>query len=177
MEPFIGMIVQFGGNFAPRNWALCDGALLSISQNQALFSILGTTYGGDGRTTFKLPDLRGRVAIHPGSGPGLSTYSLGQVGGSEEVTLTVHQMPSHNHTALINATEEDADTNEANGHILCNSVGSTMYYNGDPESNVALRSNSVTVGSTGGGSGHPNIQPFQCINFIIALVGTYPSRN
>ena len=98
MEPFIGMIVQFGGNFAPRGWALCDGQLMSIAQNSALFSILGTTYGGDGRTTFALPDLRSRVPIHPGQGPGLSRYVLGQAGGVESVTLTVNNMPSHNHS-------------------------------------------------------------------------------
>src|SRR6185295_12464655 len=96
-EPFIGMIVMFAGNFAPRNWAFCNGQLLSIAQNTALFSILGTTYGGDGRTTFALPDLRGRVPIHPGQGPGTSNYSLGQQGGVENVTVTQNQLPAHSH--------------------------------------------------------------------------------
>ena len=97
MEPFIGQIVQFGGNFAPRGWALCDGQLLAISQNAALFSILGTTYGGDGRTTFGLPELRGRLALHPGNGPGLSNYQLGQRSGQEDVSLNVNQIPAHSH--------------------------------------------------------------------------------
>ncbi|MGC4087610.1 MAG: tail fiber protein [Polyangiaceae bacterium] len=98
MEPFIGMIIVFAGNFAPRGWALCNGQLLPIAQNTALFSILGTTYGGDGRTTFALPDLRGRVPVHPGQGPGLSNYSLGQVSGTETVTLTTQNLPAHTHT-------------------------------------------------------------------------------
>jgi microcystin-dependent protein len=98
VEPFIAEIMMFAGNFAPRGWALCDGQLLSVSSNAALFSLLGTTYGGDGRTTFALPDLRGRTAIHPGSGPGLSTRRLGERGGSETTTLSISQMPAHNHT-------------------------------------------------------------------------------
>jgi len=100
--PFIGMIVMFGGNFAPRSWAFCSGQILPIAQNTALFSILGTTYGGNGQTTFALPDLRSRVPIHPGQGPGLSPYSLGQQGGVETVTLTTNQMPAHNHSLVAN---------------------------------------------------------------------------
>ena len=103
-DPFIAEIIMFGGNFAPRGWAFCDGQLLSISSNSALFSILGTTYGGDGRTTFGLPDLRGRVAMHPGSGPGLTQRRLGEKSGMETVTLTTNQIPSHNHTATATAS-------------------------------------------------------------------------
>jgi len=172
MNPFLAEIIMFGGNFAPRGWAFCDGQLLPISQYSALFSILGTTFGGDGRTTFALPDMRGRVPVHPGNGPGLTDRRLGQKSGSETVTLTVSQIPSHNHT--IGATEEDGNTNEANNHILANSQVN-MYYNGEPEGGIALRSNSVR--NTGGGQSHNNMQPFLCVNFIIALQGIFPSRN
>ena len=172
MEPFIGFIGMFGGNFAPRGWALCDGNLLSISENQALFSILGTTYGGDGRTTFGLPDMRGRVPMHPGSGPGLTTRRLGEKGGAEDVVLTINQMPSHNHVATLRSIEEDADQSEAAGNTLANHTG---YYNGTPD--ASLNAGSITVANNGGGQHHTNVQPFICVNYIIALVGTYPSRN
>lgn len=168
MEPFIGMIVQFGGNFAPRGWAFCDGQLLPISQNQALFSILGTTYGGDGVSTFGLPDLRGRVAIHPGNGPGLSHYKLGAKGGHESVTLTINNMPSHNHS--FSGIAGDAKSDAPAG----NSLGiSTIYSGGTP--NAPL--NAAVVGNKGGSQAFDVRQPYQCVNFIIALVGTYPSRN
>ena len=168
MEPFIGFIGMFGGNFAPRNWALCDGTLLSVSQYQALFSILGTTYGGDGRTTFGLPDMRGRVPMHPGSGPGLSTRSLGQKDGVEHVTLTTNQIPSHTHT--LRGSDEDANIGESAGATLANFVG----YVGDAAN---TNMNGTSIANTGGGQHHNNVQPFLCVNFIIALVGTYPSRN
>jgi microcystin-dependent protein len=116
MEPFIGQIMMFGGSFAPRGWAFCEGQLLPISQNAALFSILGTTYGGDGRSTFALPDLRGRVAIHPGSGPGLSNYRLGEKGGVESVALNVNQIPAHSHgISASNGTADSADPTASSG--------------------------------------------------------------
>lgn len=174
MEPFLGMIVMFGGNFAPRSWAFCDGQLLSISANTALFSILGTTYGGDGRTTFGLPDLRGRTPMHPGNGPGLTSRSLGQKGGEENHTLHLNEIPAHNHPASINVSNEDANTTEPSGKVL--SVSAANVYSGNaPDS--ALAGNAMTVNNAGGNQSHNNVQPFQCVNFIIALQGIFPSRS
>ena len=172
MEPFIGMIVMFGGNFAPRSWALCDGQLLPIAQNQALFSILGTIYGGDGRTTFALPDLRGRVAMHPGSGPGLTTRSLGQKSGSETVTLNVNQIPSHRHNVQC---DPDPGTKRVptNAYPAGEATGVTALYS--PEGTGTMHTSMIAP--TGGGQSHTIVQPFQCVNFIIALQGTFPSRN
>ncbi len=186
MEPFIGMIVMFGGNFAPRGWALCDGTLLSISQYQALFSILGTTYGGDGRTTFALPPLRGRVPMHAGSGPGLTPRSLGEKSGWENVTLNTNQIPSHTHTINASGTlrvvREDGNTAEPAGAAIANvSPDSTLAYNDSttPDADAAAGSLQVSAQAlnTGGSQHHTNMQPFLAVNFIIALVGTYPSRN
>jgi len=179
MEPFIGQILMFGGNFAPRNWALCDGSLLSISQYQALFSILGTTYGGDGRTTFALPDLRGRVPMHPGSGPGLSTRSLGQKGGNESTTLSTANLPSHSHSATGSVSPQAAtgggdDSVPTNGYMA---LADTDLYAETPDTAMGSSPVEVTVGNTGNGTDFSNVQPFQCVNFIIALTGTYPSRN
>lgn len=172
MEPFIAQIVMFGGNFAPRGWAFCDGQLLSINQNQALFSILGTTYGGDGRTTFALPDLRGRVAMHRGNGPGLSSYSLGQRGGAETVRLTQHEMPSHTHA--VHGTTATADSRDPNGKLLAKeATGSTAIYG----SGAPVNMDNNALANTGANVAHENRPPFICVNFIIALVGTFPSRN
>lgn len=171
MEPFLGMIVMFAGNFAPRSWAFCDGQLLPINSNQALFSILGTTYGGDGRTTFALPDLRGRVAIHPGNGPGLNTRRLGEKGGVENVTLTAAQIPSHNHNVQIGvntASGEEASPTS----IIANHAAA---FNEDPTTGQIL--GGLTQTTIGGSQFHTNIQPFTCVNFIIALQGVFPSRN
>lgn len=173
MDPFIGQIIMFGGNFAPRAWAFCDGQLLPIASNSALFSILGTTYGGDGRTTFGLPDLRGRVAVHPGNGPGLSPYQLGQKGGQENVTLIVNQIPSHHHTVQVNVSGEDPNTDEIAGNMFTNSEDDT-YYSGSATDGAL---GGVVCGNTGGNLPHTNIQPYACVNYIIALQGTYPSRN
>lgn len=166
-EPFIGQIIMFGGNFAPRGWALCDGQILPISQNTALFSILGTTYGGDGRTTFALPDLRGRVPIHAGSGPGLSSYQLGEKGGVERVTLTVQELPSHSHQPRANA--QDANSDDPDGAF--SAVANENIY-----SNTSNVSMSATT-NTGGSQPHENRPPYLAINYIIALVGIFPSRN
>jgi microcystin-dependent protein len=171
MEPFIGQIMMFGGNFAPRGWAFCDGQLLPISSNSALFSILGTTYGGDGRTTFALPDLRGRLAMHPGNGPGLSSYRLGQKGGAEDVTLNVNQIPSHNHSIrAANTGGDDTDPTTGNGF---GSASDDLYIEDAPGTTMP---NGIMT-NTGGNQPHTNIQPFQCVNFIIALQGVYPSRS
>jgi len=168
MEPLIGQIIMFTGNFAPRGWALCDGQLLPIAQNAALFSILGTTYGGDGVQTFALPDLRGRLAMHAGRGPGLSPRTLGQKGGEETVTLTTAQMPSHGHT--MNGNDQSPTSEKPTG----NSLGASNIYDGAAPGETM---HGGSVGNTGGGQGHDNMSPFLSVNFIIALVGLFPSRN
>ncbi|MBN1985434.1 MAG: phage tail protein [Prolixibacteraceae bacterium] len=179
MEPFLGEIKIFGGNFAPRGWALCDGQLLAINTNQALFSLLGTTYGGDGRTTFALPDLRGRAAIHPGNGPGLSSYRLGQKGGTEQVTLIVPEMPSHTHaaTGTLQAKNGQPDESNPGGQVPATLTGGAEGYAETPNTQMKSGNVDVTVTIAGGSQPHTNIQPFQCVNFIIALVGIYPSRS
>lgn len=170
-EPFVGEVRMFAGNFAPRGWAFCDGQLLAVSQNDALFSLLGTIYGGDGRTTFGLPDLRGRIPIHAGSGPGLSPRRLGSKGGAENVTLTVNQLPSHTHA--MQASADAATTPNPAGSVLAATLTSTPYIEDTP--NVNLSGNAVT--NVGGSRSHTNLMPFLCIHFIIALVGIYPSRH
>ncbi len=174
-EAFLGEIKMFAGNFAPRSWALCDGQLLSISQNSALFSILGTTYGGDGRTTFALPDMRGRVSIHPGTGPGLSRKTLGQRGGSETVTLTSGQMPAHSHTAITNADTTVASSDRPENKLPARNAAATPQYG--ENMNGTLSSTAVSVGNTGGSQAHTNVQPYLVVNYIICLQGIYPSRN
>ena len=169
-EPYIGEIKMFAGNFAPRGWALCDGALLAVSSNDALFSLLGTIYGGDGRTTFGLPELRGRIPIHMGSGPGLSSRAWGQKSGSESVTVTAAQLPVHQHAPL--SITEPANTTNPAGALPAQAASATFRTSG---SLAAMASGSV--GNTGGSQAHPNVQPFLCVNFIIALTGVYPSRN
>ena len=169
-EPFVGEVRMFAGNFAPRGWAFCDGQLLAVSQNDALFSLLGTIYGGDGRTTFGLPDLRGRVPIHAGHGPGLSERRLGAKGGAENVTLTVNQMPSHSHR-LKGSSNIPSDRN-ANGGVTGQTISDT-YVNDAPFTNF----NSESITGVGGSRSHTNLMPFLCINFIIALFGIYPSRH
>ena len=179
MNPFLGQIMMFGGNFAPRGWALCDGQLLPISQYSALFSILGTTYGGDGRTTFALPDLRGRAAMHAGHGPGLSDRRLGSKGGSETNTLSVAQMPSHNHAATGAVTPRCAvgagDETNPNGGFMATAANDL--YAETPNNVMGESPVTVNIGNNGGGQSVNNMQPFECVNFIIALEGVYPSRS
>jgi microcystin-dependent protein len=170
-EPFIGEIQMFAGNFAPRSWALCDGQLLAISQNDALFSLLGTTYGGDGRTTFGLPDLRGRIPIHMGTGPGLSPRSLGSKAGTENETITSNQLPAHGHP--VKASSSVADASAPGNRVVAESSLFDLYQSAAPSAVMS----SSTVGSSGSNQSHGNVMPFQCVNFIIALVGVYPSRN
>lgn len=184
MEPYLGQIMMFGGNFAIRGWALCNGQLLPISQYSALFSILGTTYGGDGRTTFALPDLRGRVAIHSGHGPGLSDYRLGERGGVEDVILNTAQIPSHSHPAQLKASATNATIGTPTagaslatpGALSGRTFTATLGYDGATPS-VDLNSASIFGGNTGGSQPHMNMQPFLCINHLIALVGIFPSRS
>ena len=172
MEPFIGEITMFGGNFAPRGWAFCDGQLLAISSNEALFSLLGTIYGGDGRTTFGLPELRGRIPLHQGTGPGLSQRRIGLRSGSEGVTLTPSQLPSHTHT--VSASGFAGDSNSPFGNFRAQSDNVRAFRTDSPP-NATL--NNATVSNTGNGQSHTNLMPTQSVNFIIALFGTYPSRS
>lgn len=178
-EPFIGQITMFGGNFAPRGWAFCDGQLLSISSNSALFSILGTTFGGDGRTTFGLPGLRGRTAVHPGSGPGLSNVLLGQRSGAENHTLTTQQMPSHTHTATATLRGQSAagDREGPGGNSLAKDSRDDGYSTVAPNVDMMSTSVLVEVGNTGGNQSFSIRDPYLGINHIIALVGIFPSRN
>lgn len=182
-EPFIAQIVMFGGNFAPRSWAYCEGQLLPIAQNTALFSLLGTIYGGDGRTTYGLPDLRGRFPMHKGSGPSLTPRSLGQKSGAETHTLNATQMPSHTHavnnTLSVKASNGVGNQTQPGGNVPAKANDGESNYapddvNADQTSPLA---GAVTNGNTGGTFPHNNMPPFLCVNFIIALVGTYPSRS
>jgi microcystin-dependent protein len=172
-EPFIGEIALFAGNFAPMGWAFCDGSLLPINQYQALFSLLGTTYGGDGRNNFALPDLRGRAPISFRQGPGLSNYTLGQKGGSESTTLTLAQMPAHNH--LLNASTLAADQPGPAGNVLAvEPTGSSAVYHAAP-ANTTLDAGAVDP--AGSSAAIDNRQPYLAINYIIALQGIYPPRS
>lgn len=170
-EPFVGEIRMFAGNFAPRGWAFCDGQLLAVSQNDALFSLLGTIYGGDGRTTFGLPDMRGRLPIHAGHGPGLSERRLGAKGGAEKVTLTVNQMPSHGHT--YNATTATGTANSPLDALVGESPTVDVFSESTPTDRLA----STAITNTGGSQSHTNEMPYLCVHFIIALFGIYPSRH
>ena len=170
-EPFVGEIRMFAGNFAPRGWAFCDGQLLAVSQNDALFSLLGTIYGGDGRTTFGLPDLRGRIPLHQGTGPGLSQRRLGSKSGAENVTLTTNQLASHTHD--WNANTAAATGSAPQGKVTANAVPVRVYRQLGQDTDLA----STTIANTGGSQPHTNLMPTLCINFIIALFGIYPSRH
>jgi microcystin-dependent protein len=171
-EPFIGEIRMFAGNFAPRNWALCDGQLLAISQNDALFSLLGTIYGGDGRTTFGLPDLRGRLPVHQGNGPGLTPRPIGAKFGSETTSLSQANIPGHSHQAL--ASTAVGSQNNPDDSFLASSPGVRVYR----PAPTAASFDPGTIGTAPGtGNAQNNVMPFLCVNFIIALFGIYPSRS
>lgn len=170
-EPFIAEIRIFAGNFAPRGWAFCNGQLLPISQNTALFSLIGTTYGGDGRTTMALPDLEGRAPMHPGRGPGLTSKRLGERGGVETVTLSEAQMPNHTHTLRCLPIPGDSSTPLNN--TFARTIGGSPYI---PQQNLVPMAD-VALPSAGGSQAHNNMQPYLAINFVIALVGLYPSRS
>jgi microcystin-dependent protein len=182
-EPFIGTVMWFGGNFCPRGWAATNGQILSIAQNTALFSLLGTTYGGNGQTTFALPDLRGRIAVHDGQGPGLTPRTLGEVYGSETHTLTVTEMPSHTHSAspqfVMRAAGGNGATPAPAGNTLADTRTARIY--STAPSNVDLGTTSLsaqtTVGPTGGNQPFENLQPYLAVTACIALEGIYPSRN
>ena len=169
-EPFIAEIRAVPYQFAPRGWAFCDGQLVPISQNTALFSLIGTTYGGDGRTTTALPNLQGRFPMHPGRGPGLTLRRLGEKGGSDSVTLTESQIPSHNHGLIAVAN----DANSVDPSNRAYAVSATRVYQA-PGTVVDMAANSIS--NSGGGQSHNNLQPYLVLNFIIALQGLYPSRS
>jgi microcystin-dependent protein len=172
-SPFIGEIRLFAGNFAPNGWAFCDGALLPISQFDALFNLIGTTYGGDGQTTFALPDLRGRVPVHQGQG-GATTYILGQNGGAEQVTLTVQQIPQHAHP--LTATNDTATQTNPGGQVLARfSQANIDPYLESTPGTTSLAQSSITA--AGGSQPHSNLQPFLCMNYILSLFGIFPSQS
>jgi microcystin-dependent protein len=172
-EQFIGEIRMFAGNFPPRGWQFCQGQILSIAQNTALYSILGTTYGGNGTTTFALPDLRGRYPMQPGQGPGLSPRTLGEQGGSETVTLLANQMPAHTHS--LNVSSQAGEVETPVGTVLAaDTTAAVLNYRSAP---IDGTMNPAAIGVAGGSQPHNNMSPYTCVNFIIAVEGIYPSRN
>jgi microcystin-dependent protein len=169
-DPFVAEIRIFPFNFAPKGWAFCNGQLLPISQNTALFSLLGTTYGGNGQSTFALPNLQGNAPMHPGQGPGLSLHDLGETSGSETVTLLETEIPAHRHA--VNASQADAIERVPVGQQLATGIGVGMYR--APGSPVSLNPNALAP--TGGSQPHNNMQPYLTLNFCIALQGVFPPR-
>lgn len=172
MEPFIGEIMMFSGDFAPTGWALCNGQLLQIAQYSALFSVIGNRFGGDGRTTFAVPDLRGRVPINYGTGPGLQTHALGQSGGTETVQLQLNEMPAHTHT-VAPACSNTAPSVGSPVNAVPADLGRTATFATTANATMA----NTTSAIAGGSAAHNNMQPYLAINFIIALQGIYPSRD
>ena len=178
MDNYIGEIRIFGGNFAPKGWALCDGSLLSISQNAALFSLLGTTYGGNGVNTFGLPDLRGRVPLGMGTGTGLPAYVEGQTGGANTVTLTQANLPAHNHLIACSANTADQTSPVGSIPAVANTAGRTPVTTPSYTQTASTGNMASNAVSTTGGNQPVNVQPpFIAMNYIIALQGVYPSRN
>jgi microcystin-dependent protein len=168
-SPFIGEIRLFGGNFAPAGWAFCDGSIIPISENDTLFNLIGTTYGGDGQSTFALPDLRGRVPIHMGTGPGGVSFVLGELSGAETVTLTPNQIPVHTHSPV--AATSAGPTNPANA-VWGYAAQARSYAAPPPDGNM----DPATVRTSGGSQPHENMMPFLGVNFIISLFGIFPSQ-
>jgi len=175
-EPLLGQMMLFGGNFCPRGWADAAGTLLAINSNQALFSLLGTMYGGDGRTTFGLPDLRGRAPISLGSGPGLPSYpTQGAKGGTTSFTLTVNTMPSHNHIGTMRASNLPGDTANPNDNSLATTAGENIYHTGAPAVNMDV--GTVVVANSGGSFPVNKLSPYLVMRWCVATVGVFPSRN
>ena len=171
-SPYVGEIRMFGGSFAPAGWAMCNGQALAISQNETLFNLIGTTYGGDGQNTFDLPNLCGRAPVHAGQGPGISqTYQLGESAGVEQVTLTTQQIPTHNHALL--ATQATAVFTGPVNNILASTITTKMYT--QDVANSAMNGQCITA--VGGSQPHDNMQPYLVVTFIIALFGQFPSPN
>ena len=181
-QPFLGELRIFAGNFNPRGWAFCRGQLLAIAQNDALYALIGTTFGGDGQTSFALPDLQGRIPVGQGQGPSLSNYTLGQKAGAETVTLTTGQMPAHNHV-LMASTAKGNQAVPLTGSIMAGpdagNPNTTATYYVQPTPNPLTPSTlaASTIGNAGGNQPHDNIMPSLCLNYIIALEGVFPSRN
>jgi len=167
-EPYIGEIRMFAGNFAPAGWMLCEGQTLPISENDVLFQLIGTTYGGDGEETFNLPNLASRVPIHMGTSPGGITYQLGEMAGTEQETLTVQQIPAHTHSLQVSSAP--GTQNSPANNVIASSPSVTLFVQDQPDSNLAL----TAVTPVGGSQPHENTQPFLCINFIISLFGVFP---
>src|SRR5215210_4187096 len=165
-QPYVGEIRMFAGNFAPAGWMFCEGQLLPISENETLFQLIGTTYGGDGQSTFALPDLRGRIPLHQGNG-----FTLAETGGAEEITLTVQEIPAHGHPFL--ATNALAATNAPANNVLAQSTGSTIFPYGTDQPLTSLHPN--TISPVGGSQPHTNFEPYLCVDFIISLFGIFPS--
>ena len=171
-DPFVAEIRIFPFNFAPKGWAFCNGQLIAISQNTALFSLLGTTYGGDGKSTFALPNLQGSAPMHPGQGPGLSLHDLGEMNGSETVTLLESEIPAHPHTLMAGA--DPANAQIPNSQVsLARSSGGSAY---NPTGTGLVQMNSLALGLAGSGQPHNNMQPYLTVNFCIALQGVFPAR-
>jgi len=171
-QPYIGEIRMFGGNFAPAGWAFCNGALQPIDQNESLFQLIGTTYGGDGQTTFALPDLQGRVPIHQGQGPGLSNYLIGEKAGVESVTVTTAQIPAHSHPALC-LSGGGSSSNPAGGLW----AGSDVNQYAAAAPNATMGNPPMPTTAVGGSQPHDNMIPFLCVSYIISLFGIFPSPN
>lgn len=163
-QPYVGEIRMFAGNFAPAGWMFCEGQLLPISENETLFNLIGTTYGGDGESTFALPDLRGRIPIHQGNG-----FILAETGGAEEITLTVNQIPAHSHPLL--GSSSVAATANPQGNVVARTPTQDVYHSGPPAANMSASA----IGPIGGSQPHTNFQPYLCVNFIISLFGMFPS--
>ena len=170
-SPFVGEIRMFGGSFAPAGWAMCQGQLMPISQNETLFNLIGTTYGGDGQSTFALPDLQGRAPMHAGQGPGISqSYQLGEEAGVESVTLSTQQIPNHNHAFV--ASGDPATIKPPTTAICAAAVSQVYLFAADPTVNL----NAGMIGPAGGSQPHENMQPYLCITFIISLFGVFPHQ-
>jgi microcystin-dependent protein len=169
-DPFVAEIRIFPFNFAPKGWAFCDGQILPLSQNTALFSLLGTTYGGDGKSNFALPNMQGNAPMHPGQGPGLSLHDLGEVGGSDTVSLLQSEIPSHSHA--VNASGAEGTSPSPNNQLVASGVGVNMY----TTSLNATTLNPSAVAPAGGDQPHNNLQPYLTLNFNIALQGVFPPR-
>lgn len=181
MEGVIGYTTLFAGNFAPKSWAFCQGQIINIASNTALFSILGTTYGGNGTTTFALPNLQGRTIVGTGTGPGLSTYTLGQVGGTETKTLNINQMPAHVHpvsiTAHYPANDADANLNTPVSNVYARDTNGTSPYTSTPSVNGATYQASIQMTNMGGNQPIQTLRPLLGLNYIICQYGVFPARN
>lgn len=164
-QPYVGEIRIFAGNFAPAGWAFCEGQLMAISENETLFQLIGTTYGGDGQSTFAMPDMRGRIPIHQGSG-----FTLAETGGAEQITLTTQQIPAHTHPYLCSADPGNSVNPQSN--LASRTAGATSLY---IEDSPTVNMHAMAIGSVGGSQPHTNFQPYLCVNFIISLFGIFPS--